>query len=213
MEWWILGYFFLGGLAGGSYALGTCCGSQAILATRRRPAGLYRSFIALIPARSSWPRPRPADPFWHMLVDNERRRALAQPRLAHVGRSWCCSSSACSPSSLPRSARRERPSGRRATIRARSAAGPASSGVHRHGARVFICGYTGSCCGIESAGLERRRWVLGGMFWPRRSPDPRRTTTVRYARRRARDEREHRCRARGQRAPSAPSATSGAANR
>jgi Ni/Fe-hydrogenase subunit HybB-like protein len=70
-EWWILGYFFFGGIAGGSYALGTLLR----FAGGPRDEGAARiafitSFIALIPCPIflTLDLGQPFR-FWHMLVD------------------------------------------------------------------------------------------------------------------------------------------------
>jgi formate-dependent nitrite reductase membrane component NrfD len=49
-EWWILGYFFFGGLSGGSYAIGTLLRLAGAAADRRASAVAYVvSFLALLP--------------------------------------------------------------------------------------------------------------------------------------------------------------------
>ncbi len=70
-EWWILAYFFFGGLAGGSYAIGTLIRLFGAPADQGAARTAYVvSFIALIPCPiflsvdlGQWTR------FWHMLVD------------------------------------------------------------------------------------------------------------------------------------------------
>ncbi len=70
-EWWILGYFFFGGIAGGSYALGTLLrfagGPRHESAAR---IAFIASFIALIPCPIflTLDLGQPLR-FWHMLVD------------------------------------------------------------------------------------------------------------------------------------------------
>ena len=70
-EWWILGYFFFGGIAGGSYALGTLIRFSGTLADQRAARiAFIVSFLALIPC----PIFLIADlgqplRFWHMLID------------------------------------------------------------------------------------------------------------------------------------------------
>jgi formate-dependent nitrite reductase membrane component NrfD len=77
--WWILGYFFFGGIAGGSYALGTLLR----FAGDRRDEGAARlafitSFIALIPC-PIFLMVDLGQPlfFWHMLVDTSPGGGLA----------------------------------------------------------------------------------------------------------------------------------------
>ena len=49
-EWWILGYFFFGGLAGGSYAIGTLIRLVGIAADQRMARiAFITSFVALLP--------------------------------------------------------------------------------------------------------------------------------------------------------------------
>ena len=78
-EWWILGYFFFGGIAGGSYAIGTLLR----FAGDRRDESAARlafitSFIALIPCpiflMIDLGQPLL---FWHMLVDTSPGGGLA----------------------------------------------------------------------------------------------------------------------------------------
>ena len=70
-EWWILGYFFFGGIAGGSYALGTLLrfagGPRHESAAR---IAFIASFIALIPCPVflTLDLGQPLR-FWHMLAD------------------------------------------------------------------------------------------------------------------------------------------------
>jgi len=78
-EWWILGYFFFGGIAGGSYALGTLLR----FAGDPRDEGAARlafitSFIALIPC-PIFLMVDLGQPlfFWHMLVDTSPGGGLA----------------------------------------------------------------------------------------------------------------------------------------
>jgi Ni/Fe-hydrogenase subunit HybB-like protein len=70
-EWWILGYFFFGGIAGGSYALGTLLrfagGPRHESAAR---IAFIASFVALLPCPIflTLDLGQPLR-FWHMLVD------------------------------------------------------------------------------------------------------------------------------------------------
>ena len=49
-EWWILGYFFFGGLAGGSYAIGTLLRLVGTAADQRAARlAFIISFLALLP--------------------------------------------------------------------------------------------------------------------------------------------------------------------
>ena len=78
-QWWILGYFFFGGLAGGSYALGTLLrfggDPRDELAAR---IAFIASFIALIPCPIflTVDLGQPLR-FWHMLLDTGPDGGLA----------------------------------------------------------------------------------------------------------------------------------------
>ncbi len=78
-QWWILAYFFFGGLAGGSYALGTLLrfGGDARDASAARIA-FITSFVALIPC-PIFLMVDLGQPllFWHMLVDTSPGGGLA----------------------------------------------------------------------------------------------------------------------------------------
>lgn len=70
-EWWILAYFFFGGIAGGSYALGTLIRLVGTTADQRvARVAFITSFIALIPCPIflSVDLGLPLR-FWHMLVN------------------------------------------------------------------------------------------------------------------------------------------------
>jgi polysulfide reductase chain C len=78
-EWWILGYFFFGGIAGGSYALGTLlrfAGDPRDV--RAANLAFITSFIALIPCPIflTLDLGQPIR-FWHMLVDASPGGGLA----------------------------------------------------------------------------------------------------------------------------------------
>jgi len=79
--WWILGYFFFGGLAGGSYALGTLLrfagGPRQESAAR---IAFIASFIALIPCPIflTVDLGQPLR-FWHMLVDTSNGGIVFRP--------------------------------------------------------------------------------------------------------------------------------------
>jgi hypothetical protein len=78
-EWWILGYFFFGGIAGGSYALGTLlrfAGDPRDV--RAANLAFITSFVALIPCPIflTLDLGQPIR-FWHMLVDASPGGGLA----------------------------------------------------------------------------------------------------------------------------------------
>ncbi len=71
-EWWILGYFFLAGITGGSYALGTML---RLWGDRRDAAASRVAFLVSFPALVLCPIFLTIDlgkpvRFWHMLVDS-----------------------------------------------------------------------------------------------------------------------------------------------
>jgi len=70
-EWWILAYFFFGGLAGGSYAIGTLLRLVGSVADQRAARiAFIVAFIALVPCPIflTLDLGQPLR-FWHMLVD------------------------------------------------------------------------------------------------------------------------------------------------
>jgi formate-dependent nitrite reductase membrane component NrfD len=78
-EWWILGYFFFGGIAGGSYALGTLLRFAGDPRDERAARlAFIASFIALIPCPIflTIDLGQPLL-FWHMLVDTSPGGGLA----------------------------------------------------------------------------------------------------------------------------------------
>src|SRR5437667_427011 len=80
-EWWILGYFFFGGISGGSYALGTLLrfGGNARDESAARVA-FITSFIALVPCPIflTIDLGQPLL-FWHMLVDTSNGGLAFKP--------------------------------------------------------------------------------------------------------------------------------------
>jgi len=146
----------------GSYALGPCCGSQAILATRRPPAGLIASSSRSSRARF-WPRLGQPIRFWHMLVDTSDGALvnLASPCRSARG---CCSLRLFSSSRSSERSRR----GRLAAAR-RSRARSAAAGI--------VWGVIGTVLGSSSAATPASAAVsnqrsgataggLGGFSWP-----------------------------------------------
>ncbi|TMG36572.1 MAG: polysulfide reductase [Chloroflexi bacterium] len=71
-EWWILGYFFLAGIAGGSYALGTML---RLVGDRRDQPAARVAFLIAFPVLVVCPILLTVDlgqpfRFWHMLIDS-----------------------------------------------------------------------------------------------------------------------------------------------
>src|SRR5205807_9071429 len=89
-EWWILGYFFFGGISGGSYALGTLLrfSGNARDASAARIA-FITSFIALIPCPIflTIDLGQPLL-FWHMLVDTSTGGLAFRPESPMSLGSW-----------------------------------------------------------------------------------------------------------------------------
>ncbi len=89
-EWWILGYFFFGGISGGSYALGTLLrfagGARHESAAR---VAFVASFIALLPCPIflTLDLGQPLL-FWHMLVDTSNGGLVLRPESPISLGSW-----------------------------------------------------------------------------------------------------------------------------
>jgi formate-dependent nitrite reductase membrane component NrfD len=89
-EWWILGYFFFGGISGGSYALGTLlrfAGDPRDEAAAR--IAFITSFIALIPCPIflTLDLGQPFR-FWHMLIDTSSGGFAFKPESPMSLGSW-----------------------------------------------------------------------------------------------------------------------------
>ena len=168
-EWWILGYFFLGGLAGGSYALGTLLriAGDPRDETAARLAYIA-SFIALIPCPIflALDLGQPIR-FWHMLVDTSDGGLslnLASPM--SVG-SWVLLFFGLFSFVSFLGALAE--SGRLAAARPIASALRGGAGivwgVIGTVLGVFICGYTGVLLAVSNQPVwSDGGWVLGGMF-------------------------------------------------
>src|SRR5215468_2191005 len=79
-EWYIIWYFFLGGLAGGAYALGTLL---RLVGGREDEGAARVAFLVAFPAFAICPILLTLDlgqpvRFWHMLLDGRLRHPLAQ---------------------------------------------------------------------------------------------------------------------------------------
>jgi len=168
-EWWILGYFFLGGLAGGSYALGTLLriagDARDESATR---IAYVASFIALIPCPIflALDLGQPIR-FWHMLVDtSDGGLSFNVVSPMSVG-SWALVlfglfsfvsflGALADMGRLPAA----RP------IASVLRGGPGIVwGVFGTAFGVFICGYTGVLLAVSNQPVwSDGGWVLGGLF-------------------------------------------------
>ena len=168
-QWWILGYFFFGGISGGSYALGTLL--RLVGDPRDRSASQLAyivSFVALLPC----PIFLIADlgqpiRFFHMLIDTSNGGLAFKPDSPMSLGSWALLffglfSFVSFLGAL----------GERGTIRAlgplaRSMKGlPATIwGVIGTGLGFFICGYTGVLLAVSNQAVwSDAGWALGGMF-------------------------------------------------
>lgn len=168
-QWWILGYFFFGGISGGSYALGTLLRLAGDARDRSASQLAYIvSFIALLPC----PVFLIADlgqpiRFFHMLIDTSNGGLAFKPDSPMSLGSWVLLffglfSFVSFVGAL----------GERGTIRAlaplaRMMVGlPATVwGVIGTGLGLFICGYTGVLLAVSNQPVwSDAGWALGGMF-------------------------------------------------
>ena len=169
-QWWILAYFFFGGISGGSYALGTLL--RLVGDPRDRSASqlaYIASFIALIPC----PIFLMADLgqpllFWHMLVDASPGGGLAfRPDSPMSLGSWALLLFGLFSFVSFLGALAERGTVRALAPLARGMAGlPATIwGVIGTGLGFFICGYTGVLLAVSNQPVwSDAGWALGGMF-------------------------------------------------
>jgi len=169
-QWWILGYFFFGGISGGSYALGTLLRLAGDARDRSASQVAYIvSFIALLPC----PIFLVADlgqpiRFFHMLIDTSPGGGLAfKPDSPMSLGSWALLffglfSFVSFLGAL----------GERGTV---GALGPIARAIQGLPATLwavvgtvfglFICGYTGVLLAVSNQPVwSDAGWVLGGMF-------------------------------------------------
>jgi formate-dependent nitrite reductase membrane component NrfD len=169
-QWWILGYFFFGGISGGSYALGTLLRLAGDPRDRSASQLAYiASFITLLPCPVFLilDLGQPIR-FWHMLVDASPGGGLAfRPDSPMSLGSWALLvfglfSFVSFLGAL----------GERGTIRALS---PIARGMQGLPAMIwgvigtafglFICGYTGVLLAVSNQAVwSDAGWALGGMF-------------------------------------------------
>lgn len=167
--WWILGYFFFGGLAGGSYALATLLrfagGARHESAAR---IAFIASFIALLPCPLflTLDLGQPLR-FWHMLVDTSNGGIALKPESPISLGSWALLVFGLFSfvSFL----------GAIADVGWLRAASPIAR-ILRGGVGLvwsaigtvfglFICGYTGVLLAVSNQPVwSDAGWVLGGMF-------------------------------------------------
>jgi hypothetical protein len=168
-QWWILGYFFLGGLSGGSYALGTLlriAGDPRDI--RASHLAYIASFILLIPCPIflTLDLGQPFR-FWHMLVDTSGGGLSFKPWSPMSLGSWALVLFGLFSfvSFLVALAETDMVRGLR-PFAARIAGLPATIwGVIGSVLGLFICGYTGVLLAVSNQAIwSDAGWALGGMF-------------------------------------------------
>jgi Ni/Fe-hydrogenase subunit HybB-like protein len=168
-EWWILGYFFFGGIAGGSYALGTLLrfagGPRHESAAR---IAFIASFVALLPCPIflTLDLGQPLR-FWHMLVDTSTGGiALRLESPISLG-SWALLVFGVFSFVSFLGAIAETEWFRATSPIARVLRGGAGLLWSAIGTvfGLFICGYTGVLLAVSNQPVwSDAGWVLGGMF-------------------------------------------------
>jgi len=167
--WWILGYFFFGGIAGGSYALGTLMrfagGARYQSAAR---IAFIASFIALLPCPLflTLDLGQPLR-FWHMLVDTSSGGIAFRPESPISLGSWALLVFGLFSFVSFLGAIAEVGWFRVAAPIARVLRGGAGLVWSAIGTvfGLFICGYTGVLLAVSNQPVwSDAGWVLGGMF-------------------------------------------------
>jgi hypothetical protein len=168
-QWWILGYFFFGGLSGGSYALGTLLRLAGDARDRSASQLAYIvSFIALLPC----PIFLIADlgqpiRFFHMLIDTSNGGLAFKPDSPMSLGSWALLFFGLFSFVSFLGALGERGTVRALSPVARALQGlPATIwGVIGTAFGFFICGYTGVLLAVSNQAVwSDAGWALGGMF-------------------------------------------------
>ena len=169
-QWWILAYFFFGGISGGSYALGTLL--RLVGDPRDRSASQLAyivSFVALIPCPIflALDLGQPLR-FWHMLFDTSPGGFLAfRPESPMSLGSWALLSFGLFSFVSFLGALAERGTVRALAPLARTMQGlPVTIwGVIGTALGFFICGYTGVLLAVSNQAVwSDAGWALGGMF-------------------------------------------------
>jgi Ni/Fe-hydrogenase subunit HybB-like protein len=168
-QWWILAYFFFGGLSGGSYALGTLLrfagGPRHESAAR---IAFIASFVALLPCPIflTLDLGQPLR-FWHMLVDTSNGGIALRPESPISLGSWALLVFGVFSFVSFLGAIAEIGWFRATTPIARvlrSGAGLLWSAIGTVFG-LFICGYTGVLLAVSNQPVwSDAGWVLGGMF-------------------------------------------------
>ena len=169
-EWWILAYFFFGGISGGSYALGTLLRLAGDPRDRTASQIAYiASFVALIPCPIFLMLDL-GQPilFWHMLFDASPGGGLAfRPESPMSLGSWALVVFGLFSFISFLGALAERGTVRALGPFARAVQGlPATIwGVIGTAFGFFICGYTGVLLAVSNQAVwSDAGWALGGMF-------------------------------------------------
>jgi len=169
-EWWILGYLFFGGIAGGSYALGTLLrfGGDA-RDVRAANLAFITSFLALVPCPIFLTLDL-GQPLllWHMLVDTSPGGGLAfKPDSPMSLGSWALLAFGLFSFVSFLGAIAELGSFRARSAIARILGGGIGLVWNAIGTvfGLFICGYTGVLLAVSNQPVwSDAGWALGGMF-------------------------------------------------
>jgi Ni/Fe-hydrogenase subunit HybB-like protein len=168
-QWWILGYFFFGGLAGGSYALGTLLRFAGDPRDERAARiAFITSFIALVPC----PIFLTVDlgvpfRFWHMLIDTSGGGLAFKPWSPMSLGSWALLVFGLFSFVSFLAAVAETGRLRAADVVARALRGTAGLVWNAIGTvfGLFICAYTGVLLAVSNQVVwSDAGWALGGMF-------------------------------------------------
>ena len=168
-QWWILAYFFFGGISGGSYALGTLLRLAGDPRDRSASQLAYiASFVALVPCPIflTLDLGQPLL-FWHMLIDTSNGGLAFRPDSPMSLGSWALLLFGVFSFISFLGALAERGTVRPLAPLARRVQGlPATIwGVIGTGLGFFICGYTGVLLAVSNQPVwSDAAWALGGMF-------------------------------------------------
>lgn len=168
-QWWILAYFFFGGLSGGSYALGTLLrfGADPRYESAARLA-FITSFIALIPCPIflTLDLGQPLR-FWHMLIDTSEGGLAFKPWSPMSLGSWALLLFGLFSFVSFLAAIADAGWFRAASPIARALRGGAGLVWNAVGTLfgLFICAYTGVLLAVSNQPVwSDAGWALGGMF-------------------------------------------------
>jgi Ni/Fe-hydrogenase subunit HybB-like protein len=168
-EWWILGYFFFGGLSGGSYALGTLLRFAGDPRDERAARiAFIASFIALLPCPVFLTLDLGVPfRFWHMLIDTSGGGLAFKPESPMSVGAWALLVFGVFSFVSFVGAVAEEGWFRAAGPVARALRGSAGLVWSAIGTifGLFICGYTGVLLAVSNQPVwSDSGWALGGMF-------------------------------------------------